>query len=152
LSGKIEINYVKGCGTTHGSYHMTQRTDGSKRTFKLIKLNINLCNQQTYLENFNRYVRQIFIHELGHYLYYFKDPSTTLFDNLCRSSKRTCDSEDFVSTYAEKNKEEDYAESFAHWYIQSTTNTTMIVDQEHGSATTSPLRLAKERYFDNVYR
>jgi predicted SprT family Zn-dependent metalloprotease len=151
LSGKVEIQYVRGCGTTHGSYHMTQRSDGTNRKFTSIKLKINLCNQQTYVENFDRYVRQIFIHELGHYLYYFKDPNPKRFDSLCRGKGKQCESEDFVSSYAEKNKEEDYAESFAHWYLQRMTEEHMIVDRAHSSAPTSAMTLAKEQYFDTVY-
>jgi hypothetical protein len=153
LDEKIELNYVKGCGTTRGSYHMTQKTDGSNKKFKMIKLNINLCNNQTYIANFDKYVRQIFIHELGHYFYYFKDSSTASFDNLCRSQGKTnCTASDFISTYAQKNKEEDYAESFAHWYLEKTSGGTMIVDQEHGSATTtSKIMSTKEQYFDYAY-
>ncbi|MDR2190033.1 MAG: hypothetical protein LBP53_02325 [Candidatus Peribacteria bacterium] len=148
LDNKIELNYVKGCGTTRGSYHMTQRTDGSNRKFKQIKLNINLCTEPTYVKQFARYVRQIFIHELGHYLYYFKDTHTQLFDSICRDTPEKCESQDFVSTYAMKNKEEDYAESFASRYIKTTTDQAMIVDREHGSASTvSRIRVGKEKYF-----
>jgi hypothetical protein len=131
---------------------MTQKTDGSNRKFKEIKLNINLCSEQNYLKNFNRYVKQIFIHELGHYLYYFKDKHTEAFNKLCRTGTRKCESEDFVTTYAMKNKEEDYAESFAHWYMENISHQAMIVDREHGSATTSSLiQETKNQYFSYTY-
>jgi hypothetical protein len=153
LDEKIEIHYVSGCGTTRGSYHMIQKTDGSQRKFKMIKLNVNLCNEENYLKNFDRYVRQIFIHELGHYLYYFKDTTTATFDVLCRGTgKSNCQDEDFVSAYAQKNKEEDYAESFAHWYIETTTDQEMIVDREHGSAITSFIKQKIKRYFEIVWK
>jgi hypothetical protein len=153
LNEKIEVNYVKGCGTTRGSYHMTQKTDGSNKKFTRIKLNINLCSSQQYLANFERYVRQIFIHELGHYLYYFKDSHTSVFDKFCRNKgANSCETMDFVSTYASKNKEEDYAESFAHWYLEKTTESSMIVDQEHGSADiSSKVTSAKDQYFDYTF-
>ncbi|MDR2416471.1 MAG: putative zinc-binding metallopeptidase [Candidatus Peribacteria bacterium] len=131
---------------------MIQKTDGSQRKFKMIKLNINLCNEENYIKNFDRYVRQIFIHELGHYLYYFKDSTTVTFDMLCRETEESsCQDEDFVSAYAQKNKEEDYAESFAHWYIGTTTEQEMIVDREHGSAATSAIKQQKESYFEKVW-
>lgn len=83
LNDKIEISYVEGCGTTKGSYHMLQKVDGSNRKLKAIKLNINLCMDTHYINNFDRYVRQIFIHELAHYLYYFKDSSYQTFNVIC---------------------------------------------------------------------
>lgn len=153
LDQKIEITYVTGCGTTRGSYHMIQKTDGSQRKFKMIKLNVNLCDEAYYIKNFDRYVRQIFIHELGHYLYYFKDISTVNFDTLCRQEgENICQDEDFVSAYAQKNKEEDYAESFAHRYIGKTTEHEMIVDREHGSAPSSAIKQQKESYFEKVWK
>jgi hypothetical protein len=152
LDEKIELNYVSGCGITRGSYHMMQKTDGTQKKFKMIKLNINLCNEEKYIKDFDRYVRQIFIHELAHYLYYFKDTTTDNFDTLCRKNgENSCENEDFVSAYAQKNKEEDYAESFAHWYIETTTHQKMIVDREHGSASTSAIKQQKESYFEKVW-
>jgi len=127
---------------------MTQKTDGTDRVFKQIKLNINLCTNELYLKNFDTYIRQILIHELGHYLYYFKDATTEKFDAICRKKGvLSCASTDFVSAYAMKNKEEDYAESFAHWYLSNTNGGEMIVDTEHKSADTSKLQQTKDAYF-----
>lgn len=153
LNEKIELNYVAGCGTTRGSYHMTQRTDGTNKKFKQIKLNINLCGEQYYLENFENYVRQIFVHELGHYFYYFKDSQSSKFGNFCwKSGENACENGDFVSGYAMKNKEEDYAESFTHRYLGTTTQNAMIVSHEHSSAeASSGIKQAKEQYFISTY-
>lgn len=152
LNNKITLNYVPNCGTTHGSYHMIQKPDGSNKTFKQIKLNINLCHDKTYWKTLENYVRQIFIHEMAHYFYYFKDSHYSAFEKFCRKGgQNICSSTDFVSKYATKNKEEDYAESFTHRYLESTQGK-MIVDQEHGSAnTSSKLREAKEMYFSYSY-
>jgi predicted SprT family Zn-dependent metalloprotease len=132
---------------------MTQKTDGSNRKFKQIKLNINLCNDKSYLQTLETYVRQIFIHEMAHYFYYFKDSHYSVFGELCRKNNTNeCTSNDFVSTYAMKNKEEDYAESFTHRYLETTTQRRMIVDQEHGSAeTSSRIQEAKNQYFFYTY-
>jgi hypothetical protein len=39
-----------------------------------------------------------------------------------------CLPEEFVSNYAKKSKEEDYAESFAYWYLYNTNGSS---DNEH---------------------
>ncbi|MDR2541072.1 MAG: hypothetical protein LBD11_04785 [Candidatus Peribacteria bacterium] len=153
LEEKINIQYVQGCGTTKGSYHMTQKTDGTNKKFKQINLNINLCETESYRTNFNKYVRQILVHELGHYFFYFKDSRSTEFAPICwTGGKQNCSSEDFVSTYAMKNADEDYAESFAHWYLEKYTDDSMIVDQAHGSASVdSPKLKEKAEYFEKAY-
>jgi hypothetical protein len=153
LNEKIFVNYVQGCGTTKGSYHMTQKTDGSNKKFKQINLNINLCETESYRANFTKYIRQILIHELGHYFYYFKDPRSAEFAPICwAGEKQNCNSEDFVSTYAMKNADEDYAESFTHWYLETYANDTMIVDASHGSASVASQKLGeKADYFAKSY-
>jgi hypothetical protein len=53
-------------------------------------------------------------------VYYFKDTNVEDFTNICWDNDQdTCSSNEFVSTYAQKNKEEDYAESFAYWYMSN---------------------------------
>ena len=152
LENKIDLSYIDRCGTTRGSYHMTQKTDGTDRILKQIKLNINLCSDRGYLALFTNYVRQIFMHELAHYLYYFKDSATDGFGNICRKNGvLSCQEEDFVSTYAQKSKEEDYAESFTYWYLKNYAGQSIITDQEHGSASSSLKKETKQAYFDRVY-
>ena len=158
LNEKIEVNYKQNCGNTHGSYHMTQNTDGSNRKLKKITLNINLCIEKNYINNFQGYISQIFIHELAHYFYYFKDPNPKVFENICREgNENRCNNSEFVSSYAMKNKEEDYAESFVHRYLENVGNGKMIVDIEHGSTehgsakSPSDIGLAKNQYFKSTY-
>ena len=82
---------------------MSQKTDGTERTLKQIKLNINLCSDRNYLSLFTNYVRQIFVHELAHYFYYFKDRFAESFGNICRKGGTIiCQNVDFVSAYAQK--------------------------------------------------
>jgi predicted SprT family Zn-dependent metalloprotease len=126
---------------------MTQKVGGTDRKLKAILLNINLCEEASYLKNFLKYVRQIFIHELAHYLYYFKDYAPEQFDNICwKNENNLCDTNDFISTYAQKSKEEDYAESFAYRYLGYLNNK----EQEHMSAY-PPKMEKKQQHFDEIY-
>lgn len=57
------------------------------------------------------------LHEIGHYLSFFKDRNRTNFNTICRTSgKSICDNKDFPSSYAQTHQEEDYTESFAYRY------------------------------------
>jgi hypothetical protein len=62
----------------------------------------------------------VYIHELAHYVYFFKDSNTNAFEQLCRAgttkNSQCQSSEAFFSTYAATEPQEDYAESFAFWY------------------------------------
>ena len=70
------------------------------------------------------------IHELGHHVWRYIDPDTSLFTQLCRNSDGTpngrCTRRDFVSDYAYNEDSvaqlsqpaEDYAEHFQQWVIK----------------------------------
>ena len=152
LDEKIELQYVRSCGNTKGSFRMTQNVDGTNRKVKAIQLKINLCEDQEYLKTFEKYIRQIFIHELGHYVYYIKDTHTNTFGKICwNNGKNNCTAEQFVSTYAMQNVDEDYAESFAYWYLETISQYEMITDREHGSASVDDTRLQfKNQYFNTL--
>lgn len=150
LKDNIELNYVNSCGNTKWSYHMLQSADGKEKIFNRIVLNVNLCSSSEYVNNLDKYVRQIFIHELAHYLYFFKDPYASKFWTFCWTTSK-CQTYDFVSAYAMQSKEEDYAESFVAWYLYHNWNQKMIVDHEHGSALSSAINQIKHQYFDELY-
>ncbi len=152
LDQKIEVNYVRSCGSTKGSYHMLQSDDGQKVLFKNIVLNINLCNLPDYRARLDEFVAQILLHELGHYLYFFKDTSIATFDQICREDGESlCQSDDFVSAYAMQGKEEDYAESFTYRYLQKHRHSSMIVDQKHTASPETRIKSTKLQYFDIAY-
>lgn len=116
LYDKIHVNYIQSCGSVHGAFHMLVWPD--RREVSKIVLNINTCTADPYLNNFSSYVNQILVHELWHYIYYFKDFDHDDFDKICRANNSSrCLASDFVSSYAQRSKEEDYAESFAYWYL-----------------------------------
>lgn len=146
LNQKIELNYVSQCGNVKGKFHLLRKVDGSDKKVKKIDLNINLCYDKSYLNNFGLYIRQLTAHELGHYLYFFKDQKTQIFDELCWDAvgKNVCQNPDFVSNYAQEKKEEDYAEQFSYRYMG------YEKQLEHGSAP-SQIRTIKYRYFDQVF-
>lgn len=151
LNHRIEIHYVRSCGKTKGSYHMLE-SHHHDRLFKNIVLHINLCNLPKYRNRLDQFVQQILIHEMAHYLYFFKDNQIKTFEQICRSSDQNrCQFHDFVSSYAMQSKEEDYAESFANWYLTREHRSRMIVDPEHHASPNTPTRLAKMQYFDTVY-
>lgn len=136
---KIVIEYVNKCGTMHGSYKMSISKSWIK-TIKSISIKINICNKDNYISNFKNYVSQLLVHELWHYVYYFKDANNTVFDNICRQDKKNiCSTKnDFVSDYATSNKEEDYAETFAYRYLVdgSTKSTRRIISPNNVSSST----------------
>jgi hypothetical protein len=49
----------------------------------------------------------------------FRDNQTDKFDKICWDTRDSCDRESFVSDYAKNNSAEDYAESFAYWYLDN---------------------------------
>ncbi len=116
----IEIHYLKTCEKTKGSFHAIRNKNDKTMQFKGIKLNINLCSSESFEKQFASYVQQIITHEIGHYIYFFKDQKRENFDTICRKEgNKSCKNEDFFSSYAQSNKEEDYAESFAYWYLDT---------------------------------
>ncbi|MDO4713568.1 MAG: hypothetical protein Q4B28_02755 [bacterium] len=119
LDGNIFVSYRPQCEKMRGSFHLLQfKKDKSKR-FKELRFVISLC-PSTPQTQFIHHLRQILAHELGHYLYFFRDNQTDYFDQLCREEQSSkCQSEHFVSNYAQTNKEEDYAESFAYRYLHT---------------------------------
>lgn len=117
IAERTEISYHHSCEKAKGSFHLLQHHKSKEKRFKALKLHIGSCQDKKYLASYQAYFRQIFAHELGHYLYFFKDPNPQAFSRICRSGKKKdCKLEAFVSRYAQKNQEEDYAESFAYWY------------------------------------
>ena len=53
-----------------------------------------------------------------------------------------------VSNYAKKSQEEDYAESFAYWYLYSADGSSS--DDKHGSAPDNPIN-RRARYFEELF-
>ena len=49
----------------------------------------------------------------------FRDTWSSNFDKICWDTAKGCSSENFVSNYANSNAAEDYAESFAYWYLDN---------------------------------
>ncbi len=147
LDGAIHIQYAKTCEKTIGSFHAVRSKSTQQMRFKEIKLNINICSSEGFYNNFDKYIKQILTHELWHYVYFFKDKQTEKFDKICRNGKeKLCQNNGFFSTYAQNNKEEDYAESFAYWYLDTFNGK----EKKFWSAPASEIQNQKERYFDEL--
>ena len=145
LDNKIVLNYNKTCANTKWAFHMLQSSDWKQKVFKSIILNVNLCDNKSFIQNYTNYIRQIFIHEISHYIYMFRDTWTANFDKICWDTARGCSSENFVSNYASSNAAEDYAESFAYWYLDNFN----WVEKQHW-ASSDPILWQKLWYFNNL--
>lgn len=149
LDGKISVQYFSNCEKTRGSFHVLKNKSTQSHSFKGINLAINLCKSQSFDKRFDNYVRQILTHELGHYMYFFKDQKTQDFDQICWNGKqKRCESSGFFSRYAETNKEEDYAESFAYWYLDSFNGK----EKEFWSAPANEAKGKKEFHFTELLK
>lgn len=149
LDGAIHIQYTKTCEKTRGSFHAMKNKSNQEMKFKEIKLNVNLCSSEGFYKHFDQYVKQILTHELGHYIYFFRDKQTENFDQICWNGKqKLCDSWGFFSRYAESNKEEDYAESFAYWYLDSFNGK----EKEFWSAPANEAQGKKEFHFTELLK
>ncbi|MEI6672657.1 MAG: hypothetical protein WCL02_04970 [bacterium] len=104
------------------------------------------------------------LHELGHFIYYFKDTDPNTFEKNCRNTtgkviKNICTRDQFVSSYVQTNTEEDYAEIFSRWALtkidkdnQYLAYYRMIpkISNAHMSANTDDLLVKKFKYFDGL--
>lgn len=145
LDNKIVLNYNKTCANTKWAFHMLQSSDWKQKIFKSIILNVNLCDNKGFIQNYTNYIRQIFIHEISHYIYMFRDTWSANFDKICWDTAKGCSSENFVSSYANSNAAEDYAESFAYWYLDNFN----WVEKQHW-ASSDPILWQKLWYFNNL--
>ena len=148
LNNKIEVTYLQSCEITEWSFRVVRNKQTWEYTFKWIKLIIAYCEKNKTPERQKRHVQQILAHELGHYIYFFKDKNPSKFSEICwDNGKINCLPEEFVSNYATKSKEEDYAESFAYRYLY---NTAWSSDNQHGAAPDNPIN-RRARYFENLF-
>ncbi len=148
LDNKIEVTYQQSCDITEWTFRVVRNKQTWAYTFKEIKLIIAYCDKNNTPERQKRHVQQILAHELGHYIYFFKDKNPSKFSEICwDNGKMNCLPEDFVSNYAKKSKEEDYAESFAYWYLYNTDGS----DGIHWAAPDNPIN-RRARYFEELFK
>lgn len=146
LNNKININYIQSCDTTRWSFHVMQNKKTKEIVFKEINLNFAYCESDHSETKLQRHAKQILAHELGHYVYFFKDKNPNEFSEICRSNwKINCLETDFISNYATTAKEEDYAESFAYRYIHWSKET------DHSSAPLDNPIERRTRYFRRLF-
>ena len=149
MNYKIKVTYQQSCEITEWTFRVMRNKQTWKVTFKEIELIIAYCDKNNTPERQKRHVQQILAHELGHYIYFFKDKNPSKFSEICwDNGKMNCLPQEFVSNYAKKSKEEDYAESFAYWYLYSTDGSDS--DDKHGSAPDNPIN-RRARYFEELF-
>ena len=113
---KITFNYVEQCSELRWfTKVILTRSGGKVIGWKLstLSLNINVCEDKSYLTDFDAYIKDLVYHEIAHYIYYIKDTKKASFESICTSTK--CVSTDYVTEYASTAPEEDYAETFQFW-------------------------------------
>jgi len=149
MNYKIKVTYQQSCEITEWAFRVIRNKQTGKVTFKEIELIIAYCDKNNTPERQKRHVQQILAHELWHYIYFFKDKNPSNFSEICwDNGKMNCLPQDFVSNYATKSQEEDYAESFAYWYLYSTDDNSS--DDGHGSAPDNPIN-RRARYFEDLF-
>ena len=147
LNNKIEVTYLQSCDVTEWSFRVIRNKDTWEYTFMWIKLIVAYCEKNNTPERQKRHVQQILAHELWHYIYFFKDDNPSKFSEICwDNGKMNCLPQEFVSNYATKSQEEDYAESFAYRYLYNTDGSDWI----HGSAPDNPIN-RRARYFEDLF-
>ena len=145
---KIKIHYTTKCQPLRGNFQLINNDDWS-RSPKGIELLVSLCKPLPEVKSLERQLQHILTHELGHYIYFFRDKTTEKFNTICRNDEQnTCTKRDFYSNYSQENKEEDYAESFAFWVSQLDNKNS---EKEHSSAQSQWI-MQKEEYFNTLYK
>ena len=146
LNNKIVVSYVQSCEVTEWNFRAVKNLTTNEVSFKDITLIISYCKSNNTAQRNERHVRQILAHELGHYIYFFKDKNPSSFSEICWNKwVMNCLPSEFVSKYATKSVEEDYAESFAFWYLDASDN------KEHGSAPYNEPMNRRERHFERLF-
>lgn len=143
IGSRIVFNYVQNCSELRGLTRVTLSRNSAGRTVSAkltsISFNVNVCEDMSYLDEFDEHIKSLVYHELSHYLYYLKDTTTSSFESICWSQwVNTCPRSDFVSDYSLSASEEDYAETFQYRY------------QGNQSTTSTKLR-SKFEYFDRLF-
>lgn len=154
LDEKIQINYKPVCEAVNGSFHVVKNKETWYVTFKSIEINIPMCNWN-FPPAMEEQIKRILSHEIGHYVYFFKDSNPENFTEICRKNwENSCGDSDFVTEYAEAKQEEDYAESFTDWFVsaENTKTKTESTEEEHGSAPLQTILEKKNNYFKNLFK
>jgi len=146
IKKKLKVKYMRWCTKTRWLYTIERSFDWDGRildaNLEEIEININFCPSYQYVWNLKEYVEQIFVHELWHHVYYFRDIYPQDFESICRETKNKnkCRAVDFVSKYSQTSSEEDYAESFMHRYTDKAHNTK-----------SNPM-IKKFKHFDDMFK
>jgi len=144
---KISMEYEKSCNSFHGNYSVKKTTDGNTGNVTLettgVPFQVNVCPNYFLLGRLHEYFKKIITHEFAHHVYHYYDTQEAVFESICRESdsvmKSTCNMDsDFVTPYAASIAQEDYAESFMHYFLEVTDFDTPILQE-------------KKEYFDVLF-
>lgn len=123
---KLGVVFVSWCDKNTWYHKVNEYYDQKdiliRSSLEDVKLNIHLCKSYQYIDELETNIPKLIIHEIGHYMYTFKDITKTRFENICRKkqankSYTTCNTQDFVTPYSATSSEEDYADTFSRWAL-----------------------------------
>lgn len=126
LADVVVLEYTADCWSVAGKYEVSYQVDKNwqKKNVRTtaLHLTVSTCTKIWFVVQKLWLSRLIAMHELGHHVWWYKDPSPEQFTNLCWKDEQTrndrCVERDFVSAYAQTAPQEDYAEHFQQWVIK----------------------------------
>ena len=139
---KLDVVFVSWCEKNDWYHKINEYYNGKnvliRSSLEEVRLNIHLCKSYQYIDELKTKVPELLLHEIGHYMYTFKDLTKARFENICRKkqankSYTTCGIQDFVTPYSATSSEEDYADTFSRWALILIDNNTPY----HNSPTTT---------------
>lgn len=108
-----------------------------------MNLKIFLCFEKQYVDEVTDDFIHVATHELAHYYNFIRDPDPFYFSTICweqGNKKSSCPDSTFVTSYAASDDKEDYAETFAYWYLN-----------KFPTAKKYSILRQKKKYFDTRY-
>jgi hypothetical protein len=137
IKDKFELEFTDNCQMIAGKYEVqyeiwNQWIRKNTKTLQ-IDLMVSSCHKIGFLLQKYALDRLITIHELWHHVWWYKDPDTSRFTDICWlttwKTNGECVSYDFVSEYAQKSPEEDYAEHFQQRFIKKRQTQWLMTDK-----------------------
>lgn len=117
LNNKISISYKQSCLPIEWWFSAHKNLYWDWYTFDNIFIIVSYCEANIISWKDKQDIKQILMHEIWHYIYFFKDKNILDFSNICRWYESNCTKSDYINDYAATSVEEDYAESFVYRYL-----------------------------------
>lgn len=144
LNNKISISYRQSCLPIEWWFSASKNLYWNWYVFDGIYIIVSYCEANIISWRDKQDIKQILMHEIWHYIYFFKDKNILEFSNICRWYESNCGKFDYVNDYAATSVEEDYAESFVYWYSNKKNKYTCYYQKDN------PINI-REKHFDRLF-